>query len=386
MKESNNTIMACPQASQGAGLSTIAPPKTKRGLPFPSLTQRFSLLVFFFAITSCSSAKQPVDSTAKKDFQADNMLVYQRAIGGWPKAVNEVKVEYTKTLTPDQALAIKNDSLHKDATIDNKATTREIEYLVTAYKKAGNPAYLQSAEKGIRYLLKAQYANGGWPQYYPDMSLYRHQITYNDDAMIHVLDLLQDVVEGKHDFEVVAASLKSQAAAAVQKGVDCILKTQVKQNGVLTAWAAQYDEKTFEPAKARAFELPSIASSESVGIIRFLMRQPAPSNEIKKAITAAVQWLDKVKIPEHNFVSQPDPSGPKGFDKKFVEDPASTVWARFYELGTDRPMFAGRDSQVKYNVSEIESERRNGYAWYGTWPQKLIDEQYPKWLQKTKDK
>ena len=27
-------------------------------------------------------------------------------------------------------------------------------------------------------------------------------------------------------------------------------------------------------------------------------------------------------------------------------------------------MFSGRDGKIKYNVSEIEFERRNGYAWY----------------------
>lgn len=110
------------------------------------------------------------------------------------------------------------------------------------------------------------------------------------------------------------------------------------------------------------------------------MRQPAPSPQLKQSVTAAIQWLDKVKITGHNFISVPDATQPKGFDRRLVEDPTSTVWARFYEIETNKPMFAGRDSQKKYNVSEIESERRNGYAWYGTWPQKLIDEQYPKWL------
>ena len=29
--------------------------------------------------------------------------------------------------------------------------------------------YLNAAKRGIDYLLTAQYANGGWPQYYPDL-------------------------------------------------------------------------------------------------------------------------------------------------------------------------------------------------------------------------
>ena len=321
----------------------------------------------------------PNTAISKTDSQAENMLLYQRTIGGWPKAVGDVKVDYTKTFTPAQKQATIEDASRNDATIDNGATTKEITHLVTAYKQTQNPAYKTAAEKGIRYLLKAQYANGGWPQYYPDASLYRHQITYNDDAMVHVLNVLQDVAEGKNDFDIVDPSLKPQCTTAVQKGIDCILKTQVKEAGQLTIWAAQYDEKTLQPAQARAFELVSLSSSESVGIIRFLMRQPNPSSEIKQSITAAVQWLDKNKITDFNFVSVPDATQPKGFDKRVVADANSTIWPRFYEIGTNRPLFSGRDSQKKYDVSQIEIERRNGYAWYGTWPQKLIDEQYTKW-------
>jgi hypothetical protein len=43
---------------------------------------------------------------------------------------------------------------------------------------------------------------------------------------------------------------------------------------------------------------------------------------------------------------------------------ASPLWARFYEIGTNRPVFAGRDGVIKYNMAEIEQERRTLYAWY----------------------
>lgn len=66
------------------------------------------------------------------DPMAENMLAYQRAVGGWPKAVNEIKVDYTKPLTEAERKAIKADSLHEDATIDNNATAREVRYLVKA--------------------------------------------------------------------------------------------------------------------------------------------------------------------------------------------------------------------------------------------------------------
>ena len=313
---------------------------------------------------------------------AENMLVYQRAVGGWPKAVNEIKVDYNRVLTDTEKKSIRNDSEHIDATIDNNATTREIRYLVNAYKQTKNKQYLAATEKGIRYYLKAQYTSGGWPQYYPDSALYRSQITYNDDAMINVMNVLEDIVESKNGFDVVDASFIPKATEAVQRGIQCILKTQLTVNGKLTAWCAQYNKRTFEPEMARKFELASISGSESVGIVRFLMRVKNPSSAIKQSIVAAVGWFNLVKIEGYKYVDIVAPGEPKGKDRVILPEAGNTIWARFYEIGTNRPFFSGRDSQKKYDVKEIESERRNGYAWYGTWPEKLLQTEYPEWLKR----
>ncbi len=310
---------------------------------------------------------------------AENMLIYQRAVGGWPKAVNEIKVDYNKTLTTAEKVAIHNDSMHIDATIDNNATTREIRYLVKAYKKANNKAYLKAADKGVRYYLKAQNLNGGWPQYYPDSALYRSQITYNDDAMINVMNVLQDIIESKNDFDVIDRALVPSINISVLRGIQCILKTQIVVNNKLTTWCAQYNKKTLQPEMARKFELVSLSGNESVGITRFLMRIKNPSPEIKQAIVAAVDWFNLVKIVGYKYVDIDAPNEPKGKDRVILPEPGSTIWARFYEIGTNRPFFSGRDSIKKYDVKEIESERRNGYAWYGVWPEKLLKTEYPEW-------
>lgn len=318
----------------------------------------------------------PVDSVA------ENMLVYQRAIGGWPKAIHEVKVDYSKILTDAEKKAMRSDSLHNDATIDNSATSREIRYLVQAYSKTHNPAYLTAAENGIRYCLRAQYANGGWPQFYPDSSSYRSQITYNDDAMINVVNILQDIAERKNTFELVDTGLVAPAGNAVRRAVDCILKTQILVNGELTVWCAQYNHISLQPEMARKFELVSLSGSESVGITRFLMRLPDPSPAVMKAVTAAVNWFKKVKIARYKYGNVPAPDQPKGIDRIIQPDSNSTIWARFYEIGTNRPFFSGRDSQKKYDIREVEHERRIGYAWYGVWPDKLLKTDYPAWLKK----
>ncbi len=158
------------------------------------------------ACAGCILILCAVISVSAQDLQADHMLLYQRSYGGWPKHINEVKLDYTKPLFEEQKHDILEDSMHKDCTIDNGATIKEIRYLAKAYKQYKNPAYLNAVNKGIRYLLKAQYPIGGWPQFYPDSSLYRGQITYNDNAMINVLDLLFDVTKGVNDMDVVDKS------------------------------------------------------------------------------------------------------------------------------------------------------------------------------------
>lgn len=145
-----------------------------------------------------------------------------------------------------------------------------------------------------------QYENGGFPQYYPNTAIYRKQITYNDNAMINALTVLYNISEGKNDFDAVNSELKLKSKTALKKGIDCILKNQVLQNGVPTIWADQYDEITLQPAKARAFEPISLATGESVGIVRFLMMQPVKP-AIEKSIKSAVKWFKQNKIEGYSY-------------------------------------------------------------------------------------
>lgn len=315
-----------------------------------------------------------------QDAVADNMLLYQRSIGGWPKHINEVKIDYTKPISEIEQQAIKADSLKKDATIDNQATTKEIRYLLKTYSQTSNKKYLSSAEKGIRYLLQMQHSNGGWPQYYPDTLAYRDQITYNDNAMINAMNVLWDVVNRSKDFEAVNVSLVEPSRRAIAKGVECILKTQIRVNGKLTAWCAQYDKTTLQPAKARKFEPPSISAMESVGIVAFLMKLKDPTPEIKNAVTRAVEWFELVKIKGYKTEIINAPNQPKGKDRVLVPAEGKNVWARFYDIYTNKPIFIGRDGIIRASLAEIDNERRVGYGWYGTWPKEILKKQYPNWL------
>jgi PelA/Pel-15E family pectate lyase len=345
-----------------------------------------SLILSLFWIScsflGCKAQNTGTTSTPyPKDSVAERMLIYQRNNGGFPQPKGD-PIDYQKTLSESLISTLLAEKDFLDATIDDKATTREINGLVVAFQKTKNPAYIKAAENGIRYLLKAQNSAGGWGQFFPDSSGYHKHITYNDNAMIDVMYVMKNTAEGTNGFDAVDKTLIPVAQKAVEKGIDCILKTQVIQNGKLTAWCAQHDRNTLKPAKARMFELPSISGNESVGIIKFLMTIDKPSPEIKQSINSAIAWFESVKIVGFKIQDIKDSSQPKGKDRIIVPDPNSTIWARFYDLETNKPFFAGRNSIVKYNLAEIENERRVGYAYYGTWAKSLLEKDYPEWLKK----
>ncbi|MCP2028672.1 pectinesterase [Flavobacterium sp. HSC-32F16] len=309
---------------------------------------------------------------------AENVLLYQRDIGGWPK-----NIQMQNELTPSQKkdlLEIKKTT--KETTTDNGATTQEMFYMSKMYAQVKDERYKESFLKGLNYLLEAQYANGGWPQFYPLKKGYYTHITYNDDSMVHILNVMKEVSE-ETDFYSIKPSkeIVSKTKTAFDKGIDCIIKTQYKQNGVLTAWCAQHDEVTFAPANARAFELASLSGYESAKIVLLLMSIDKPSREIVTAVKSAVEWFEKTKITNLEEKRVLNDAG-KVIDKKMVSAVnAGPIWARFMDLETNEPFFCDRDGIKKKSIDQIGPERRNGYSWYTDAPKEVL-KRFPDWAVK----
>ena len=306
---------------------------------------------------------------------ADNLLLYQHDNGGWEKNIDMASP--LGSATRASVLAARKEA---HTTIDNEATYTQMNFLARVFTATGKSEYQDAFSRGLDYLLKAQYANGGWPQFYPLRHGYWDHITYNDDAMVGVMETLRAISTGAADYAFTSASERAKAREALEKGVQCILKTQVMVGGKLTVWCAQHDERTLAPAMARKYELISLSGSESVGIVRFLMGIDHPSKQVVDAVEAAVAWFQLTKINGIRIDHKPAPETPKGWDTVVVADAgAPPMWARFYELETNRPLFSSRDSVRKYSLAEIEYERRNGYRWYVDRPAKLLNEEYPRW-------
>jgi PelA/Pel-15E family pectate lyase len=322
-------------------------------------------------------ARHPPDAQAAI---AENILRHQRANGGWASNWDPLRI-----LDAAEVAQLAADQGKLDTTFDNRATYPQMTYLAAAFNSTGDERFRDAALRGLQFILEAQYPNGGWPHSFPNPDNYRPHITFMDDVMAGVLTALRPVAAGAAPFGFVAPDLRDRAADAVRRGDALLLRLQVVVDGAPTVWAGQYDRATLQPVMARTFELPSLVSAESVGVVQYLMGIDTPSPAIIQAVEHAVRWFERSKIEGIRIDSVSiDPirydHHTATTDRIVVADPtAPPVWARFYEIDTNRPFMANRDGKKVYTLAEVAHERRTGYAWYTVAPAQLLEKDYPAW-------
>lgn len=352
----------------------------------------FSLLTFLILSPTVINAQRPISqlpwqfvATGMPDewygseesiAVADNVLLYQRSIGGWPK---NTPMHHPLTETQKKALLLNKDTL--DAILDNGATTTEMKFLAKMYNKTRNKKYKKAFVTGLNFILAAQYDNGGWPMFYPPRKGYYTHITFNDNAIVNILELLRKISGNEPTYTFVASKkVRGVTRIAFDKGISCILKTQIIVDGKPTVWCAQHDEITLLPAKARSYELPSFSGAESVGMVRLFMEIDNPTPEIIRSVNGAVEWFESHKIKNTKWEYFTNKDGLR--DRRIVYDPeAGNLWARFYDLETGEPFVCDRDGIKKKTMEEIGYERRNGYNWYTDGPAEILKD-YPSWKAK----
>ena len=304
---------------------------------------------------------------------ADIVVSFQTPAGGWSKNLNlaDHVRKLGESFAPDNLsahLAPGDFDTPRDpgwnyvGTLDNDATTTEIRFLTMVDGGAYRAAFL----RGVDYLLAAQFPNGGWPQVWPLEGGYHDAITFNDGAVTETLELLEEVGEGNGRFAFVPANVRLKARASVKKGIECILATQIVEKGRRTVWAQQHDALSLQPVAGRNYEPAAQCGSESAAMILFLMRLPR-SPAIVDAVNGAVEWFRKTAVYGKAYE--------RGANDRRLEskESAGPLWARFYEIGTGRPIFGDRDKTIHDDVNELSAERRNGYSWYNAAPQAAID-------------
>jgi pectinesterase len=311
---------------------------------------------------------------------AENVLILQKENGGWPKNFRKYKSVLSQ-IEKDEILKSKGDI--KEATIDNGATYSEMVFLARMYKATKNEKFKKAFCEGLNFIFSIQYPNGGFKQFSRSTGYYTH-ITFNDNATYNVLSLIRAIATGDDLFSGINNDeITNKCKKSFESGIDCILKTQYIQNGKKTVWCAQHDEITLKPAKARAYELPSLSGQESVGLVILLMDIEKPDSSVINAVDAAMAWFENNRIKDYRLERFINSDGKP--DLKMVKsNNGPDLWGRFCDLNTNRAFVCDRDGIVKYDISEIGYERRTGYGWYTSDPERLI-KRYNSWKEKIKE-
>jgi PelA/Pel-15E family pectate lyase len=312
-------------------------------------------------------------ASAENQRLAEIVISYQTPTGGWSKAV-----DYTKG--PRQPgthwTAQTGDAWHYCGTFDNRTTTEQIKFLAGVFTATKRDDVKAALMKGLDYVFAAQYPNGGWPQNYPVERGYHEAITLNDDAMVHILEVLHDLAEGDNHFAFADDALKQRAQAAFDQGIANIAAMQVRIDGKPTVWCAQHHPLTLEPVKARAKEPPSLSGGESANLVKFLMRSGPTTPEVVAMIEAALKWFDA-----HRLTGLRKTKNDQG-KTDYIADPASTdvLWARFYDLKTAQPIFAGADDGIVYSTFQaMAAKNKVAYDFFSTRPAELLGKELPRW-------
>jgi PelA/Pel-15E family pectate lyase len=312
---------------------------------------------------------------------ADNVLLYQRANGGWIE-----NQDPTRILDASERARIVADQARPEISFDNRNVFSQVEYLAAVHAQTSEARYRAAAVRGIEVMLAHQIAScGGWPHTVPGREPYHGHITIADEVTSGVLTVLRRVAAGAPPFGFVERQLRARARDAVARGDACLLRLQIVQAGQLAGWAGQYDSQTLQPALGRSYELPAIVAWETTGVVRYLIGIEPPPPEVVRAVEGAVAWLERSRLTGLRVETFPAELVKYQYhtsttDRRLVADPAAPpLWARFYDLADNSIVLANRDGKRVAAYDQIARERRTGYDWYGEWPAKLLSTELPAW-------
>ncbi len=127
--------------------------------------------------------KQPADWFATDEARqvAATILSWQSEPGGWPKNEDTTRSPY------------EGDRRKLKPTYDNGATTDELRFLARMYNATHDAVYHTAFNRGLDYVFRGQYPSGGWPQFHPPGDGYHRHITFNDNAMVRLLEFVREV-------------------------------------------------------------------------------------------------------------------------------------------------------------------------------------------------
>lgn len=304
---------------------------------------------------------------------ARNVVSFQSPSGGWSKNISFQKGPRRPGM--HWARIDGANPWHFVGTFDNGATTTQLAFLARLIAQ-GHKEFRPTFNRGLDYILDAQYPNGGWPQVWPLEGDYHDAITINDNATYNILSLLRDVASGKGDYAFVDKARRARAKKAFDNGLRLLLRLQAVRDGRYTIWFGQYDPLTLKPIPARRQEPVALVTLESAWLVRLLMSIPNPPRRIIQAIEDALAWFEQTRIIGIRHSTR---DGNTYYELSPTHYGA--WWARFYDANTNQPIFAGAQNGKIYRSFEEmwKNGNRANYIFYTPTPEELLKHDRKVW-------
>ncbi len=262
---------------------------------------------------------------------ADALIWGQLACGGWQYSIDFDPTESRECYYRRDLLAgiPKREDQRDQGTFDDDTTQSATCFLIAIAEASREQPHRDAAEYALDFILRAQFENGAWPQRYPlSESGYSRYYTFNDRA---INDCIATMLEA---WRAWGHERYSQSAL---RGGDFIIASQLAPPQA--GWAQQYDWD-MNPAWARKFEPPAVCAADTSSNIRTLVDLYLETGVTRylEPIPAAIAWLEQSQI-------------------------APGRWARFYELGTNRPLYFNRKYELVYTADNLPTH----YSFQGSY-------------------
>jgi len=247
----------------------------------------------------------------------------QRQVGGWD---HRVRVDHLK---PD---SVQPERAKGRCTFDDNISQEALSFLMAIDQILDEAWLTESVELGLQFMIKSQFANGAWPQWYPLRGGYYNHYTFNDNS---INDCIRIMTEAHKHYD------KKEYLDGARRGGDFMILSQYKSPQA--GWAQQYDQD-LKPSWARSFEPSGICSAATGRNIRSLVDLYLYTKDGKylKPIPAAIDWLKRSQIKPN-------------------------LWGRIYEVGSNKPIYGDRrdGNKIHYDYDKISEFERTHYAWRG---------------------
>ena len=244
-----------------------------------------------------------------------------------------------------------------NSTYDDDVSSDAARFLLRLYLEKFDPKYRPALDKAIDFILKSQYANGGWPQRFPlkhDFNKAGHPdyssfYTFNDDVIWENVFFLIQCYETLGE---------SRFLEPIYKGMNFYLLVQGK-NG---AWGQQYDMK-MQVAGARTYEpaayLPRYTFNNCLLLLRFY--EYTGDRKFLAHIPDAIKWLEKTKLPErmtqNGKYTHPLYVNPANYKPIFVHRKGANVTYGYYYADTSDVKLLGHYPGKSYiNIQYLKEE------------------------------